>query len=236
MGEHERRQGAESASEPGAGAVGLMADSHGDAGLIRRAARLLAAKGCRRFYHLGDVCDSLMPQTAEACLDALRQERVTAVRGNNEQALAAALRGAAGAEGTVARLARLPLAIELEGALLVHSLPFTRELGPASLIGALGPAEARRFFADFRHPLLFRGHGHSPQIVFRRGGRVDARLLEAGETVVLAGRLPCIVTCGALADGHCMVWQPALRRVQSLRLDSCAAGIGCGVPGPDARC
>ncbi len=208
-------EGGRSASD----AVGIMADSHGDAALIRQAVDLLAAKGCRRLCHLGDVCDSLMPQTAETCLEALCQAGVIAVRGNNDHALAASLRTGAPAAGkTLKLLEDLPMALELSGALFVHSLPFTRELGPASLIGAVGPAAARRFFADFRHPLLFRGHGHSPGILFHSGGRLTEHSIGGGEIFDLAGCLPCIVTCGALASGHCMVWRPAAQIVESLRL------------------
>jgi hypothetical protein len=220
MGNCDRVSGSQTASDPSGArtAVGIMADSHGDAAVIRQALDLLAAKGCGRICHLGDVCDSLEPQSAEACLEILIQAGVTILKGNNDHALAVALRGGSTAGRTLARLEGLPMAVELEGALFVHSLPFTRELGPASLIGALGPAEAERFFAGFPQPLLFRGHGHSPEIIWRRAGRAFAQPMAPGAAVELTGRLPCIVTCGALANGHCMVWRPAAQRVENLML------------------
>jgi predicted phosphodiesterase len=48
--------------------IGTMADSHGQAAAIRNALAVFADAGCRLVYHLGDVCDSTRPETANACM------------------------------------------------------------------------------------------------------------------------------------------------------------------------
>jgi predicted phosphodiesterase len=48
--------------------IGIMADSHGQPDTIKAALAALSNLACRTVYHLGDVCDSAHPETAEACV------------------------------------------------------------------------------------------------------------------------------------------------------------------------
>ena len=66
-----------------------MADSHGQPETIAAALGVLTDRDCRLIYHLGDVCDSTHPETAEACLVPLRDPRVILIKGNNDQAIVA---------------------------------------------------------------------------------------------------------------------------------------------------
>ena len=93
-------------------------------------------------------------------------------------------------------------------ALFVHSLPFTREMGLASMIGDLGEREKNRFINEFPGHIMFRGHGHSPEICWPLGQHFVSRSLVAGEKVDLTEKIPCAVTCGALSRGFCMTWRP----------------------------
>ena len=64
----------------GTAMIGIMADSHGQAETIAAALGVLKSIDCRSIYHLGDVCDSTHPETAEACLGLLRDLRVIIIK------------------------------------------------------------------------------------------------------------------------------------------------------------
>ncbi len=69
------------------GALGIMADSHGKNTLLLNAVGTLRSLGAGTLIHLGDLCDSLLPQTAAPALGILDENDVQAVRGNNECAI-----------------------------------------------------------------------------------------------------------------------------------------------------
>jgi hypothetical protein len=48
--------------------IGIMADSHGRPEAIAAGAVYLKRKGCTALFHLGDICDSTMPGTADDCV------------------------------------------------------------------------------------------------------------------------------------------------------------------------
>jgi hypothetical protein len=61
---------------------------------------------------------------------------------------------------------------------------------------------------------LFRGHGHSPEIISKESGEIAVRSILPGKNTELAERLPCIITCGSLAAGYCMIWKPGEKCVK----------------------
>lgn len=201
--------------------VGVMADSHGNAASIRSALELFGSWGCRRIYHLGDICDSLKPETVDACVEPLRAAAVIAIRGNNDHSLLANKSG--GAHDVISEegrrfLQNLPLTAQYGDAEMAHSLPFPELLGLTSMIGPMGEAEAVRFFDSSGSRVLFRGHSHSPELTWRRDGRVMTRELVPERAEDLSERMPCIVTCGALSEGYCMIWEARQQTVTCLRL------------------
>ena len=66
-----------------------MADSHGKPETILAALAAIKGLNCRSIYHLGDVCDSFHPETAESCLRPLQEHQVIAIKGNNDHAIVA---------------------------------------------------------------------------------------------------------------------------------------------------
>lgn len=191
--------------------IGIMADSHGQAETIVTALAVLTDMDCRPIYHVGDVCDSTRPETAEACLGPLRDSGVIVIRGNNDQTIVAnhsdRERSPVSAGG-LQYLKNLPLVIYSQKAIFAHSLPFVREMGLSSMIGDMGCREKHRFFREFPDHVIFRGHSHSPEIAWLQGQQIASQSLVAGEKFNFAERFPCVVTCGALTRGHVMVWDP----------------------------
>jgi len=75
-----------------------------------------------------------------------------------------------------------------------------------------------KIFKFLRRPILFRGHSHSPELMWCRNDQVMTRTLLPAERVDLTRWIPCIITCGALTDRHCLIWEPARREVICLTL------------------
>ena len=201
--------------------IGIMADSHGQAEPIKAALAAFETLSCQAVYHLGDVCDSGHPETAEACLRLLQEQHVLMIRGNNDHAIIAKYTDRQNpifAREVWRYLKAAPLTRYYQNAVFTHSLPFAGTLGLACMIGLMGQKEARRSFDEFPHHIIFRGHSHSPEIVRPRARGAASRRLGPGEIMDLAGRIPCVVTCGALTRGLYMVWNPLQNSIKSLSL------------------
>ncbi len=199
--------------------IGIMADSHGQAATIRNALAVFDDVGCRFLYHLGDVCDSSHPETAGACMRLLQDRRVQTIKGNNDQAIVANHidREKSPVPPEVLRaIKKLELVKYYQKAMFIHSLPFIKELGLSSMIGAMGQLEIRRFCHDFPEKILFRGHSHNPEIAWPQGHQIKTQSLAAGTKLNLSQRIPCVVTCGALTRGLCMIWDPDENYIESI--------------------
>ncbi|MDP3284945.1 MAG: metallophosphoesterase family protein [Desulfobacterales bacterium] len=194
--------------------IGIMADSHGKPVTIAAAVALFKSKACLYMYHLGDICDSGCPETVESCVSILTANNVTAVKGNNDHAISANHPGGKISKETIGYLSALPLVAEYGEALFTHSLPFAEKLGLSCMIRGMGMDEAALFFKEYPGKILFRGHGHSPEIISEESGKTVVRSMSPGENTELAGRLPCIITCGSLAAGYCMIWKPCEKSVK----------------------
>jgi predicted phosphodiesterase len=203
--------------------LGIMADSHGEPDKIVAALAFLSENGCDGFFHLGDICDSAHPGTAEACVRPLLEYGVMAIKGNNDHQidvnnrLQVETRLQNGKRGQrdyliprdiLEFIQKLPLVRSCRHALFAHSLPFARELGLSSMVGTMGEAELNRFFSIDPRGILFRGHSHDPELIYRQDHRIISRALQPGRKYQISDRLPCVVTCGALSGNICMIWTP----------------------------
>ena len=190
--------------------IGIMADSHGDFSAIAAAIAFFKLHACDRVYHLGDICDSSHPETARECVDLLHHNHVFAVKGNNDHTLVVNHEGYAESvvpSGTLEYLKQLPLVLRHKEAVFTHGLPFVAEKGLSCMVGTFGAAELSSFFQKYPRNLLFRGHQHFPELVWREKGKVLSRKTWPGESIPLGHRLPCIVTCGAVDHRFCIIWE-----------------------------
>ena len=199
--------------------IGIMADSHGQPDTIRDALEVLDAAECTSIYHLGDICVSTHPETADTCMRLLLERQVLCIKGNNDQAIIANHTGRKRSPVSVPilqALKNLKLVRHYQDAIFIHSLPFVQELGLSSMIGAMGPAEIDRFCDQFPGRILFRGHSHNPEIAWLQQRQVKTRTLTVGTRLNLSDRIPCVVTCGALTRGLCMLWNPDENSIESV--------------------
>ena len=197
--------------------LGIMADSHGEPDKIIAALAFLSEKGCDGLFHLGDICDSAHPRTAEACVRPLLESGVKAIKGNNDHQIDVNNRSVGAnlshRDDSIPRdilefIQELPLVRSCHHALFTHSLPFARELGLSSMVGTMGEMELNHFFSTDPGGILFRGHSHDPELVYKQGHRIISRALQPGRKYKITDRLPCVVTCGALTGRFCMIWIP----------------------------
>ena len=199
--------------------IGIMADSHGQSETIEAALAVLINKKCQPIYHLGDVCDSTHPETVDACLRPLQENSVITIKGNNDHAIVANHtdhKKPPVSPESLTYLKNLPLVQHYRHALFAHSLPFVRELGLSSMIGAMGDFESLRFGKQYPKHILFRAHSHSPEIIWCRGHQIETQALALREKFSLVGKIPCVVTCGSLTRGLCMTWNPKEEVIESL--------------------
>jgi len=199
--------------------IGIMADSHGDPETILAALDVFQGMACRRIYHLGDVCDSTRPETVEACLRPLQEHHVITIKGNNDHTIVAnhiGRKDAPIAPEILKYIQYMPLVQNYQDAIFTHSLPFADELGLSCMIGSISKTEAIRTFNAFPRHVIFRGHSHKPEILLPRGRFIESSIPAVGRKISLAGKRPCVVTCGALTRGLYMIWNPEEQYITSL--------------------
>lgn len=202
--------------------IGIMADSHGDPESIDKGAAFLRNQGCTMLVHLGDICDSNRFDTADACVDRVRTLDIVAVKGNNDHTLTADARGRRNPgirPEKLSFLEDLPLSLTVGRVAFVHSRPFVKRLGLSAMIGTIGKRDAETYFKENPDGLLLRGHSHTPEIIYRIDRQVHFAPVDAGQTVELAGKRPCIVTCGALTFGVVMIWESGEDRLTCCSLN-----------------
>jgi predicted phosphodiesterase len=215
---HTHRVETEPDPEPDEGdRIGIMADSHGDAGLIAAAAECLRARGCERLFHLGDICDTAHPESAAACLRQVAAHRIAAIRGNNEHTLLGD-RPTSVTIDTLTAIAAMPLTRRAGSALLAHSLPYSKGTGARCLIEALTADRIRAFFHRYPGQVLFRGHSHQPELVRPRSAAWRREAMSPGRTYKLAAGESAVITCGALIEGLALIWDPSQALVTPVAL------------------
>ncbi len=204
-------RGCSSGKSVGRGLIGVMADSHGRPDSIIRAIDFLNRRGCETLYHLGDIGDSAAPEQTDSCVRAVREAGVTALKGNNDHTIVKNHENRADSpvsNETIDYLRRLPMRIDLGKAILAHSLPFDRELGPSCMIRPAGDHESSLFFNRFPDGILIRGHSHTPDLSYRVNQKCATESLSPGQRIDPDDTAPCIITCGALTEGYCIILQP----------------------------
>ncbi len=191
--------------------VGIMADSHGQVKAIAGALDFFQRIGCGKMVHLGDICDSFRPAMSDDCVRLLQAQSVISIKGNNDYTLVVNrpdVTGDSVSPETIDYLSSLPIQVWEGEVVFAHSLPFEEELGLSAMVRTLGNNESAWFFREYPNAILFRGHSHDPEIRWRRKGRINTEPVVLGKRIALDERRPCIVTCGALTRGLCMVWRP----------------------------
>ncbi|MEW5733548.1 MAG: metallophosphoesterase family protein [Thermodesulfobacteriota bacterium] len=202
--------------------IGIMADSHGEAGSLRAVLGYLAGLGCEALVHLGDVCDSGWPGTVDECVGLLRDAGALVVKGNNDHLVVKNNEDwpeSPVSRGSLDWLRALPARLDRFGASFVHSQPFVEMMGLSAMVRSMEEAEYRAYFSQEPGGILFRGHSHDPALARPRQGGVRVRGVPAGEVMELSRKRPCAITCGSLMQGFAMLYDDRALRVTCLRME-----------------
>ncbi|MEA3223725.1 MAG: metallophosphoesterase family protein [Thermodesulfobacteriota bacterium] len=193
------------------GKIGLIADSHSKNSLMLTAIHTLRAMGASTFIHLGDICDSLMPENLDEAVEILNRYKVKAILGNNEYMLISEylLNHADGLkEATISFLKELPYTIVAGEICFTHSLPFDWPAATRRPIKEYLPVlmESNR---PHPHRIIFRGHSHSPSVIEIEDGCMEELTLDPGEKITLYKERIYVITVGAVENGACALFDPA---------------------------
>ena len=201
--------------------MGIISDSHGKPDSINNAITHLKNNKCDGIIHLGDICDTLFPETCDDCIQILEDNGVVAVKGNNDHMLQMNQIGnlqSPVSNKSIAYLKNLSPVIEWENVFFAHSLPYYDEMGISCITRGLGKQEMCKFFSIPGENILFRGHGHTPEIIWEKEGLFYREVFCTNQTIELKPYLPCIVTCGALTRELCMIWDIDNQKLTSLSI------------------
>ena len=201
--------------------IGIIADSHGKPDTISKAVTHLKNNRCDKIIHLGDICDTLFPETCNVCIQILEDNDVVAVKGNNDHMLQINQIGnleSPISHQSLSYLKNLSPVIQCDNVYFAHSLPYYDEMGISCITRGLGKQDIKKFFSVPGEKILFRGHGHTPEIIWEKEGLYYREVFSTNKTVDLKPFLPCIITCGALTRGLCMIWDIDTQMLTSLSI------------------
>jgi predicted phosphodiesterase len=193
------------------GLIGLLADTHSNNALLKKAVQKLISLGAVNIIHLGDICDSLNPGALDEAVQIIKENDVRAVLGNNDYIVIADRLTEGLKEETINYIKGLPYTIKSGGITFTHSSPFE------------WPAATRRPISDFIHSLhpekerlIFRGHSHTPSIVEVIDGAPHKIKIPATGIVKLGQGLRYIITVGAVEKKTIATFDPANLEVRFL--------------------
>jgi putative phosphoesterase len=203
--------------------IGIIADSHGNREATAETIRLLKGRGVDLLVHLGDFCDSVRHNRAEAMIDLLLEHGVLAVKGNNDflvEKMLADERRPATAEGVkmLAFLRDAPVVRTQGDIRFAHSLPFDTLRAFYEPIDRGNTLRAEELFneADFR--ILFCGHSHLPILFRKSDGRVTREAVPAERPMTLERTTRYIFVTGAAADGECALYDGEAGTYERIRI------------------
>ncbi len=189
--------------------IGLIADSHGKNDLLHRAIRTVRQHGAKTLIHLGDLCDSLDPHSAEDTVNILQQNNIPGVLGNNEYSIISEHHNAHVqniSSQVLDYLSGLPYILDLGPLCFAHSAPFE------------WPAATHRPIMDFlphlmkQNPfpfdILFRGHSHTPSILEIEDGEIKEIPVQSGTTIKLRRDTRYVITVGAVEKASSALFLP----------------------------
>jgi len=188
--------------------IGIISDSHGHVAQLSQSIDFLIEKNCNPIIHLGDICDSVHFHTADECISIIQNNNVIAIRGNNDHTISIN-QNAGIKKSTIDFIQSLPLLIQSQKCVFAHSLPFVDTLGLSCMIQSLNSHFLKLCFNSLdENAILFRGHSHQPEIVVQSDMGYKHIKLNLPVEKKLDCFLPCIVSCGTVMKGHCMMYDP----------------------------
>ena len=199
--------------------LGILTDSHGRAEALREGIQALRARGVDRLIHLGDVADTLRPETLDECVGILIENDINGVLGNHEYSFVTHFfkrYPERFSEAAMEYLRALPYVIETPQACFTH---FSPEGGVHGLYSHTDEASYKAILLNSEWPVLINGHSHEPRIYRQLDGAIENVGFSIDAPFALRADARYVFTCGALEDRWCAVFDVDGRVFEIVRLE-----------------
>lgn len=186
--------------------VGILADSHGRADLLQIGIEILRSRRVEKLVHLGDVTDTLRPETVDECAEILLRDGIEGVMGNHEYSLVThhfKRYPDRFAERAKDYIRSLPYVLEIAGVCFTH---FSPTGGVHGLYAATDTKSYVAMLSDSSWPVLINGHSHDPRIFCQSDGVVRSVEFDLESPFKLQGDTRYVLTCGAVEDRYCALF------------------------------
>jgi len=198
---------------------GILADSHGLSDKLRKGIAVLKERHADEILQLGDVADTLRPDTVDECISLLIENRIRGVMGNHEYSL------------VMHHFKRYPERFLETTKQYVQSLPrriiegdicFTHFSPSGGIYGLFAPTDEQNYEETIkasRWPIIVNGHSHDPRIYRQLNGVVEDVGIQPNVAHRLDKESRYILTCGALEDSYCAMLDLTSRRFEIILLE-----------------
>ena len=186
--------------------VGILADSHGRADLLQIGIEVLRSRRAEKLVHLGDVTDTLRPETVDECAEILLRDGIEGVMGNHEYSLVThhfKRYPDRFAERAKDYIRSLPYVLEIADVCFTH---FSPTGGVHGLYAATDTKSYVAMLSDSSWPVLINGHSHDPHIFSRSDGVSRNVEFDLESPFKLKRGTRYVLTCGALEDRYCALF------------------------------
>ncbi len=202
--------------------IGILADSHGRVDVLEKGIAVLSVRKIDKLLHLGDMTDTLRPETVDASAKILVEHNIDGVLGNHEYSYVThhfKRYSEKYSESAMEYIRSLPYLIEIADVCLTH---FSPEGGVHGLYAHTDEESYKTAIQNSRWPVLINGHSHDPRIYCRYDRRPDGNPenmeFEAGVPFRLHDDAKYILTCGALEDNWCAIYDIEERTFEIISL------------------
>lgn len=199
--------------------IGILADSHGRVDALVKGIEALRGRKVDKLLHLGDMTDTLRPETVDESIGALIENDIDGVLGNHEYSFVThhfKRYPERFSESAMEYMRSLPYMLEISGVCFTH---FSPEGGVHGLYAPTDEASYKTTLLDSRWPTLINGHSHDPRIYCRLDGAFENVKFDADAPFKLRPGARYILTCGALEDRWCAVFDVDGRVFEVVSLD-----------------
>lgn len=191
--------------------VGILADSHGNAAILRKGIEALKRREAGMLLHLGDVADTLKLESVDECVELLIRNEIVGVMGNHEYSLVMhhfKRYPDRFSEATKEYVRSLPQRLEMFGVCFTHFSP------DGGAYGLFAPTDDKNYEGTLRNsawPVLVNGHSHEPRIYRQLEGIIQNMRFDLDAPFELEDGARYVLTCGALEDEYCALFDSEAR-------------------------
>ena len=199
--------------------IGILADSHGRIDSLTGGIKVLTERKVDRMIHLGDMTDTLKPETVNECVHILIENHIDGVLGNHEYSFVAhhfKRYPEKFSDSAMEYVRLLPYVLEISKICFTH---FSPEGEMHGLYAATTRANYNATLLNSRWPILINGHSHDPSIYCRQDGKVENVAFDLDTPFALRRDAQYILTCGALEEGWCAVFDVRDHTFEVITLD-----------------